>query len=93
MDLGGRPPDAAPPSRGRLAVALGVGLVVAAGLLFLLAGRGRKPPRLPTDRTHQTAQAARRAEPCLACHARDADVPVPPHHTGREDCDSCHFPR
>lgn len=85
------PPPVDPASRRRLATAAAVAVVVAAAVLGLFAGRGRKPPRLPADLEHRRARAANRAEPCLDCHARSADVPVPSTHTGRQDCDSCHL--
>ena len=85
------PSPAQPSSRRRLAVAAAIAVAVAAAVLALFAGKGRRPPRLPGDADHALARAADRADACLKCHARSADVPLPASHTGRQDCDSCHL--
>ena len=89
LDLSGQPVGAAPDGR-RWLLALGVAGLVAATVLFLFVGAGRKPPELSPMLEHRASLGGRDAQACLSCHARGSVRDRPKGHTGREDCWTCH---
>ena len=71
----------------RKQAALLAALAAAAALVAWLAVSSRQPPLLPVDDVHATFDDA---ETCLACHGKDAAMPVPPGHPFGHDCLRCH---
>ena len=81
---------AAPGSRRRALVAVGVAVGVAVAITLVLSGRTRLPPELTPTLEHRAALGGRDAQACLSCHARGGAPRRPASHTGREDCWNCH---
>lgn len=80
-----------PSRRGRLLVAVALGVALAVSVVGTLALRGALPPELPRDLEHAAANGGRDAGACLGCHARGTVLDRPAGHTGRQDCWSCHL--
>lgn len=76
--------------RRRLVIALVAGAAAGALLLWAFVGKRRVPPPTPADQAHVSGLAARNAEACLSCHARDTPLDRGRGHTGRQDCWGCH---
>ena len=62
-------------------------LLLAAGLILVLALRNPQPPLLPADEFHLPASAA---ADCLVCHGADGELPRGQNHPLGNDCSRCH---
>ncbi len=63
------------------------GLLVIAGMIWLLATR-QPPPEIPSDPVHQEA---RRASTCVECHGVDGPMPRTKNHPLNDRCFQCHL--
>lgn len=62
-------------------------VLLAAALVLWIAIRGRQPPVLPNDRTHERFVSA---EDCQSCHGPQGSNPQPANHPLGFDCLRCH---
>jgi cytochrome c553 len=62
-------------------------VVLAAGLVALLALRNRQPPVLPANADHASFSSA---EQCLACHGPAGVLPRSKNHPLGAECLRCH---
>lgn len=73
--------------RRAIIVALAVGGIAVAGMLWLLATR-KTPPPIPIDRAHVSSPGE---QDCVACHGPDGAAPRTKNHPLSDRCFQCHL--